>query len=185
MWRRLSHFLLLCGICILIKPLYFYTKGYLAQVLLNNAWKKTVKTQSPQLAWPWAKTYPVGKLYFPKLDESFTILDGTTTEALAFGPGHVDGTSYPGEKGNICIAGHRDSFFNNIKDLSVGDIIRIDYVDSQQLFQIDSTIIVEPEQVRWLDATGNTQLTLITCYPFYYVGEAPQRYIVRAGLVGP
>jgi len=97
----------------------------------------------------------------------------------------VEGTSYPGEKGNICIAGHRDSFFNNIKDLSVGDIIRIDYVDSQQLFQIDSTIIVEPEQTRWLDATVNTQLTLITCYPFYYVGEAPQRYIVRAGVVGP
>ena len=185
MWKRLSQLLLICGICFLIKPLYFYSKGYLAQVLLDNAWKKTVKTQSPQLAWPWAKTYPVGKLYFPKLDESFTILDGTTTEALAFGPGHVDGTSYPGEKGNICIAGHRDSFFNNIKDLSVGDIIRVDYVDSQQLFQIDSTIVVEPEQTQWLDATDNTQLTLITCYPFYYVGEAPQRYIVRAGLVGP
>ena len=185
MWKRLSQFLLICGICILIKPLYFYTKGYLAQVLLDNAWNKTVKTQSPQLAWPWAKTYPVGKLYFPKLDESFTILDGTTTEALAFGPGHVEGTSYPGENGNICIAGHRDSFFNNIKDLSFGDIIRIDYVDSQQLFQVDSTIVVEPEELRWLEATGSTQLTLITCYPFYYVGEAPQRYIVRAGLVGP
>ena len=185
MWRKLSQFLLILGICILIKPLYFYTKGYLAQVLLDNAWKKTVKTQSPQLAWPWAKTYPVGKLYFPKLDESFTILNGTTAEALAFGPGHVEGTSYPGEAGNICIAGHRDSFFNNIQNLNIGDIIRIDYVDSQQLFQIESTRVVQPEDTRWLDPSDSTLLTLITCYPFNYMGDGPDRYIVRAGLVGP
>ena len=185
MLRRLSQFLFICGILILIKPLYFYSKGYVAQILLDHAWKRTVQTRSPQLAWPWAETHPVGKIYFPKMDEFFTILDGTTTEALAFGPGHVEGTSYPGEAGNICIAGHRDSFFNNIQNLDIGDIIRIDYVDSQQLFQIESTRVVQPEDTRWLAPSDSTLLTLITCYPFNYIGDAPDRYIVRASLVGP
>ena len=185
MLRRLSQFLFICGILILIKPLYFYSKGYVAQILLDHAWKRTVQTRSPQLAWPWAETHPVGKIYFPKMDEFFTILDGTTTEALAFGPGLVEGTSYPGEAGNICIAGHRDSFFNNIQNLDIGDIIRIDYVDSQQLFQIENTRVVQPEDTRWLAPSDSTLLTLITCYPFNYIGDAPDRYIVRAGLVGP
>ena len=185
MLRRLSQFLFICGIVILIKPLYFYSKGYVAQILLDHAWKRTVQTRSPQLAWPWAETHPVGKIYFPKMDEFFTILDGTTTEALAFGPGLVEGTSYPGEAGNICIAGHRDSFFNNIQNLDIGDIIRIDYVDSQQLFQIESTRVVQPEDTRWLAPSDSTLLTLITCYPFNYIGDAPDRYIVRAKLVGP
>ena len=185
MLRRLSQFLFICGILILIKPLYFYSKGYVAQILLDHAWKRTVQTRSPQLAWPWAETHPVGKIYFPKMDEFFTILDGTTTEALAFGPGLVEGTSYPGEAGNICIAGHRDSFFNNIHNLDIGDIIRIDYVDSQQLFQIENTRVVQPEDTRWLAPSDSTLLTLITCYPFNYIGDAPDRYIVRAGLVGP
>ena len=185
MLRRLSQFLFICGILILIKPLYFYSKGYVAQILLDHAWERTVQTRSPQLAWPWAETHPVGKIYFPKMDEFFTILDGTTTEALAFGPGHVEGTSYPGEAGNICIAGHRDSFFNNIQNLDIGDIIRIDYVDSQQLFQIENTRVVQPEDTRWLAPSDSTLLTLITCYPFNYIGDAPDRYIVRAGLVGP
>ena len=185
MWQRLSQLLLICGICTLINPLYFYTKGYLAQVLLDNAWRRTVQPRSPQLAWPWAETHPVGKIYFPKMDEFFTILDGTTTEALAFGPGLVEGTSYPGEAGNICIAGHRDSFFNSIQNLDIGDIIRIDYVDSQQLFQIENTRVVRPEDTRWLAPSDSTLLTLITCYPFNYIGDAPDRYIVRAGLVGP
>ena len=185
MLRRLSQFLFICGILILIKPLYFYSKGYVAQILLDHAWKRTVQTRSPQLAWPWAETHPVGKIYFPKMDEFFTILDGTTTEALAFGPGLVEGTSYPGEAGNICIAGHRDSFFNNIQNLDIGDIIRIDYVDSQQLFQIENTRVVQPEDTRWLAPSDSTLLTLITCYPFNYIGDAPDRYIVRAKLVGP
>ena len=185
MLRRLSQFLFICGILILIKPLYFYSKGYVAQILLDHAWKRTVQTRSPQLAWPWAETHPVGKIYFPKMDEFFTILDGTTTEALAFGPGLVEGTSYPGEAGNICIAGHRDSFFNNIQNLDIGDIIRIDYVDSQQLFQIENTRVVQPEDTRWLAPSDSTLLTLITCYPFNYIGDAPDRYIVRASLVGP
>ena len=185
MLRRLSQFLFICGILILIKPLYFYSKGYVAQILLDHAWKRTVQTRSPQLAWPWAETHPVGKIYFPKMDEFFTILDGTTTEALAFGPGLVEGTSYPGEAGNICIAGHRDTFFNNIQNLDIGDIIRIDYVDSQQLFQIENTRVVQPEDTRWLAPSDSTLLTLITCYPFNYIGDAPDRYIVRAKLVGP
>ena len=185
MLRRLSQFLFICGILILIKPLYFYSKGYVAQILLDHAWKRTVQTRSPQLAWPWAETHPGGKIYFPKMDEFFTILDGTTTEALAFGPGHVEGTSYPGEAGNICIAGHRDSFFNNIQNLDIGDIIRIDYIDSQQLFQIENTRVVHPEDTRWLAPSDSTLLTLITCYPFNYIGDAPDRNIVRANLVGP
>ena len=182
-WRRLSLLLLMSGILLTVKPFYFYTKGFLAQVLLDHAWDRTTNNNSPQLAWPWANTYPVGKIHFPKLNEEFTILDGTRPEALAFGPGLVENTAYPGEPGNICIAGHRDSFFKNIKDLGIGDIIWIEDIDTTQLFQVEYLRVVKPENTKWLAHSDSTILTLITCYPFNYIGDAPDRYILRARLV--
>jgi sortase A len=179
-WFTIKSLLLTAGVMFMSEPVYFYTKGYLAQILLERAWNMTMDITSPQLAWPWARSHPVGKIYFPRLGKSFTILNDTSNESLAFGPGNVENTSRPGEGGNICIAGHRDSFFSGIKDLRIGDVVRIDGIEKAQLFQIEKTDIVFPDKIEWIQPTDNSVLTLITCYPFEFIGEAPQRYIIRA-----
>ncbi len=168
---------------VMSEPVYFYAKGYVAQILLDNAWNKTIDLSSPQLAWPWAETHPVGKIHFPRLGQSFTILNNTSIESLAFGPGNVENTSVPGENGNICIAGHRDSFFNGIKNLKLSDVVRIESIGKEQLFQINEINIVTPDEIEWLQNSDQSVLTLITCYPFEYIGEAPKRYIIRAKLI--
>ena len=108
------------------------------------------------------------------------VLDSTTNLALNRGAGHVEGTALPGEVGNVGIAAHRDGFFRGLKDIRIGDEIELTTLDSQQTFVVSELSIVDPYQVSVLDPTEEPVLTLITCYPFYFVGSAPERFIVRA-----
>jgi len=94
--------------------------------------------------------------------------------------GHIDGTAVPGQSGNLGIAGHRDGFFRGLKDVHLGDPIELETLGGSQIFRVADIRIVSPEDVSVLDTTAGPVLTLVTCYPFYFVGDAPQRYIVRA-----
>ena len=110
------------------------------------------------------------------------VLDSTTDLALNRGAGHVEGTALPGEVGNVGIAAHRDGFFRGLKDIKIGDEIELTTLTGQQTFVVSKLDIVDPYQVSVLDPTDEPVLTLITCYPFYFVGSAPERFIVRATL---
>ena len=96
--------------------------------------------------------------------------------------GHVEGTALPGTAGNIAVAAHRDGFFRGLKDIKIGDQIELTTLEGQQTFVVSKLDIVDPFQVSVLDPTDEPVLTLITCYPFYFVGSAPERFIVRATL---
>jgi sortase A len=98
--------------------------------------------------------------------------------------GHIDGTALPGPDGNSGIAGHRDGFFRGLKDIGPGDGIEVDTLQGRELYRVERVWVVAPEEVSVLDATPLRSLTLVTCYPFYFVGSAPQRYIVRAVRAG-
>ena len=108
------------------------------------------------------------------------VFDSTSKTALNRGPGHPTGTALPGTPGNIAIAGHRDGFFRGLKDIQIGVEIELTTLDGQQDFRVSELMIVDPLDVSVLDPTEETVITLITCYPFYFVGSAPERFIVRA-----
>jgi sortase A len=127
----------------------------------------------------------IGILRIPKIDVEVPILEGTDDLTLNRGVGHVAGTANPGESGNMAIAGHRDGFFRGLKDVAVGDKIELVTLQGAETFIIDRITIVQPTDVWVLQPRSLSSLTLITCYPFYFIGSAPQRYIVQASINGP
>jgi len=112
------------------------------------------------------------------------VLPGTDDLALNRGVGLIDGTSRPGEGGRIGIAGHRDGFFRGLKDIGPGDMLELETLERIDLYRVDEIVIVKPDDVSVLRPTTKPTLSLVTCYPFYFMGSAPQRYIVTASLVG-
>ena len=112
------------------------------------------------------------------------MLPGTDDRTLDRGVGHIEGTAPPGADGNLGIAGHRDGFFRGLKDIVVGDVIQLDTVHGTDTYRIERTWVVTPEEVSVLDPTPTQAITLVTCFPFYFVGSAPERFIVRAVRVG-
>jgi sortase A len=122
----------------------------------------------------------IGILRIPKINVEVPVLEGTDDLILNRGVGHVNSTAYPGEDGNVAIAGHRDGFFRGLKDVVVGDKIELVTLQQTETYIIDRITIVEPTDVSVLQPRSHSSLTLITCYPFYFIGSAPQRYIVQA-----
>ena len=129
---------------------------------------------------------PVAVLEIAKLQIRVPVFDGTDDLTLNRGVGRIIGTAKPGESGNIGIAGHRDGFFRGLKNISVGDEVDLMITKEKVTYVVDQIEIVSPTDVRVLRPRSLPSLTLVTCYPFYFVGDAPQRFIVHASIVsGP
>ena len=123
---------------------------------------------------------PVGRIEVPRLSVSVMVLEGDTSKILKLGAGHVRGTALPGTGGNICIAGHRDTVFRPLKDIHANDDIILTTSYGTYRYVVERVEIVDPRHVQVLKPTRDPELTLITCYPFYYAGSAPKRFIVHA-----
>jgi sortase A len=128
---------------------------------------------------------PLAILRIPGIDLEVPVLAGTDELALNRGVGHIEGTPRPGQPGNVGIAGHRDGFFRGLKDISAGDVLEVESLRGIDRYTIESITIVSPDRVDVLAPTNVPSVTLVTCFPFYYVGNAPKRYIVRAALDQP
>ena len=129
---------------------------------------------------------PEAVLRIPKIGLEVPVLEGDDALTLNRGVGHIPGTTMPGQVGNVGVAGHRDGFFRGLKDLAAGDVIemqRAGAVDRTDRYVVRNVSIVMPNDTSLLKDTSDSELTLVTCYPFRYVGSAPQRYVVRASLV--
>jgi sortase A len=111
------------------------------------------------------------------------VLDGASSQTMRVGLGHITGTSSPGENGNVAIAGHRDTFFRPLRRIQEGDEILLETPAKALTYRVSSTEIVDPSDVAVLRSHGKDELTLVTCYPFSYLGPAPKRFIVHALLV--
>ena len=122
----------------------------------------------------------LGHIEIPRIGVSVAVLQGTTSRTLRLGVGHIKGTAFPGEPGNIVIAGHRDTFFRALKDIRRDDEIQLETATGIAKYEVDWIQITSPNDVGILSPTAESSLTLVTCYPFYYVGAAPQRFIVHA-----
>jgi sortase A len=125
---------------------------------------------------------PLGVLDIPSLRLQVPILEGTDDLTLDRAVGHIPGTALLSDGGNVGIAGHRDGFFRALKDIHVGDVIDLHSQQSNTRYLVDEIEIVSPDDVSVLKPRGKSSLTLVTCYPFYFVGSAPLRYIVHASL---
>jgi sortase A len=121
----------------------------------------------------------VGRIEIPRLKLSAVIFEGTDDTTLDRGVGHLTGSPTPGEPGNLVLAGHRDTFFRPLKKIREGDEIDVTGADGVSRYRVEFTQIVAPEATEVLRPTGGSTLTLITCYPFRFIGNAPDRFIVR------
>lgn len=106
--------------------------------------------------------------------------EGTSARVLRLAAGHIPGTALPGEAGNVVLAAHRDTFFRHLGELKAGDLIRITVPGKQYVYSVRFTDVVLPDETWVLEPSTSESLTLITCYPFHYVGAAPERFVVRA-----
>jgi sortase A len=136
-----------------------------------TAWRRALSAPAPP---------PLAVLRIPKIRLEVPVLRGTDDFTLNRAVGHIDDTSLPGTDGNSGIAGHRDGFFRGLKDIGPADAIELETLQGKEVYRVERTWVVDPEDVSVLDPTPARSLTLVTCYPFYHVGPAPQRYIVRA-----
>jgi sortase A len=179
------------------QPLLFTTGilllGYVGFTLLDArlfqaSAKRSLETQiqqkkEPHEGQPSAPIKPgdvLGRLDIPRLGLSVAVLQGTRSRVLRLGAGHIEKTPFPGEPGNSGIAGHRDTFFRALKDVRKDDEIQFQTAAGQVRYQVDWVKVVAPDDQTVLAPSTESVLTLVTCYPFYFVGPAPNRYVVRA-----
>jgi sortase A len=122
----------------------------------------------------------VGRLEIPRIGVSVMVVEGVGRSDLEHAAGHIPGTAFPGDSGNVGIAGHRDTFFRPLAAIHPGDTMTLGTTKGVYQYQVNSTEIVRPEDISVLYPTGQDMLTLVTCYPFHYIGAAPKRFIVHA-----
>jgi sortase A len=122
----------------------------------------------------------LGRIEIPRLNLQVAILEGTTAHTLRLGAGHIAGTAFPGTAGSIGIAGHRDTYFHSLQDIRRNDNILIQTADGISRYEVDWIRITDPADGGILAPTADSGLTLVTCYPFHYIGAAPERYVIHA-----
>jgi len=128
------------------------------------------------------KDRPIAILWVPKISLEVPVFNDTEELTLNRGVGRIQGTAQVGQTGNLGIAGHRDSFFRGLKEIGPGDIVELETSQRKEQYVVEKVQIVSPEDVEVLQPTREPSLTLVTCFPFYYVGSAPQRYVVTASI---
>ncbi len=127
----------------------------------------------------------VGRIEIPRLLLSAVVVEGIDKTTLRRAVEHIPGTALPGQPGNVGLAGHRDTFFRPLKDVRIQDEIQFSTPEGDFKYQVESLRIVEPDDVGVLAPSSENVLTMVTCYPFFYIGAAPKRFVVRARQVAP
>jgi sortase A len=183
--RRIAPFLLaLLGLILFGQGAYIHAKALLAQVLLERAFDRTIATGHLTKPWPWADTWPIARIEVKRIGARAIVLAGSSGQALAFGPGHVELTPDAGERGTAVYSAHRDTHFAFLRHVRIGDEIDIVRNDGKMFrYRADGTSIVR------FDASGidplaeGRQLVLSTCWPFDALTSGPQRYLLHATLM--
>lgn len=182
--RSLAIALLILGGAIATWGAYIPVKAALAQTLLERAWLRVQNGEANARPWPWADMFPLAEIEFPTLRKRVIVLEGASGEAMAFGPGHMPNTPEIGAHGMAIVAAHRDTQFNELGTLKIGDeIVAVTRDGKRTSFRV-SEIGVAKANVSGLDpAEGGptgVRLALVTCYPFEGVLHSPLRYVVIA-----
>jgi len=140
----------------------------------------TLQARAPEIPPASAMSGLIGRIEIARLGLSVMIVEGDDEKTLRRAAGHVPGTALPGQDGNVGITAHRDTFFRPLRNIQMDDVITLTTLQGEYRYRVVSAEVVTPEDVSVLDSTGGETLTLVTCHPFYFVGAAPNRFIVRA-----
>jgi sortase A len=159
---------------------HWLTNGRGSASATAEAPKPIAPTNQPPAVGPPAPQSVVGRLEIPRLNVAVMVREGADESTLSRAVGHIPGTALPGNMGNVGLAGHRDTFFRALRNIKANDTIEVQTTRGTYRYLVSSTKIVTPRDVSVLKASGGETLTLVTCYPFYYVGSAPKRFIVHA-----
>ena len=187
--RRPLRFVVACLLCLgfwqLGQGAYIPAKAWFAQELMLRAWARSAEDNDRQVPWPWADTWPVARLSAKSGDVDLIVLAGGSGRTLAFGPGHLSASSLPGELGNSVIAGHRDTHFNFLRDLEMGESLVIEKTGGQKhLYKVIAIDVVDSRRGSLLLDTDSAILSLVTCYPFESQDPGgPMRYVVTAKML--
>lgn len=182
--RTLSLLLVLIGIGLLGYVASEYWGMYHSQQKLEMEWQRQAALVNVPGAPKLTADDLLTRVVIPKINLDAIVVEGVSYKDLSKGPGHIKDTAMPGEPGNAVISGHRDTFFRHIYELSKGDEIQIRRDGKVFRYEVTGKEIVMPDDVGVLKQTADPQLTLITCYPTYYIGPAPKRLVVFSKLVG-
>ncbi|WP_315762483.1 MULTISPECIES: class GN sortase [unclassified Bradyrhizobium] len=186
MLRLVPLFFAVIGIALFGHGAYIHAKALFAQVLLERAFAETVTTGRPIKPWSWADTYPVARIDVKRIHASALALAGSSGQALAFGPGHVELTAEPGERGVAVYAAHRDTHFRFLRDVRIGDEIDVTRSDGKMFrYRADSTDVVRFDASGIDPASSGHALMLSTCWPFDAVRSGPERYVLHATMIAP
>jgi sortase A len=181
--RVLSWSLIAIGIILLGYVGGQYWQMYRSQKNLKVEWQHQTATVSAPGHADIAPDQMLTRLVIPKIDMDAIVIEGASRRELSEGPGHMKETAQPGETGNAVITAHRDTFFRHIYELNKGDHIQVRRSGRTFTYAVTGKRIVKPEDVSVIKPTNDPQLTLITCYPTYYIGPAPERLVVFSRLV--
>ena len=183
--RLLSPLILsLIGLILFGDGAYIHAKAWLAQVLLERAFDKSLATGEAVKPWAWADTWPVARIEVKRIGVSAIVLEGTSGQALAFGPGHISQTVDAGERGVAVYAAHRNTHFRFLRNVSVGDVIEITRRDGRRFrYRADSSAVVRFDASGIDPSTQGAKLVLATCWPFDAVTSGLERYLLHATLI--
>jgi sortase A len=186
MKRIVILILALAGLILFGQGAHIHAKALLAQVLLQRAFAETVATGRDTKPWSWADTWPVARIEIKRIGASAIVLSGSSGQALAFGPGHVEFTANAGERGIAVYSAHRDTHFRFLKRVRIGDEIEVTRRDGKTFrYRADSQSVVRFDQSGIDPLSDNSELVLSTCWPFDAVTPGPDRYLLHATLIGP
>jgi sortase A len=176
---------MLIGVAILGYVGSEYWAMHSEQQALHHRWEEQQKPPATAALNPAIiKDDGLTRVSIPKIGLDVIIVEGTNHRALRLGPGHLEETPAPGELGNSVISAHRDTFFRHIYELTKGDEIQVRRSGRTYAFQVTGKKIVQPDDLSVVKNTPDARLTLITCYPIYYIGPAPERLVVFSKLIG-
>ena len=164
---------------------YIPAKAWLAQELMQRAWMRAGAGEERATPWPWADTWPVARLTAKRRDIDLIVLAGGSGRTLAFGPGHLSASAMPGEIGNSIIAGHRDTHFQFLRKVEIGELLGMETARGQRhLYKVVGVDIVDSRRGSLVLDTDAAMLTLVTCYPFDALeAGGALRYVVTARMM--
>ena len=189
MLRAISYLLILGGLVIAGFGVYSVRSTYHAEQVAQAEWDRQManrasdRPSAPEIRREVQKGEMLARLSIDRLKSQWVVLEGADHEVLKRGPGHLPDTALPGARGNSVIAGHRDTQFRVLRNVEIGEEISVETEGRTYVYRVTDRRVVAPTDTSSLNRTATPTLTLVTCYPFYYVGPAPKRFIVRAELV--
>jgi sortase A len=180
--RAAYYVFLAAGVLALVYCGYVVAAAHSYQAIQRSQFESVGKIEQHRTV---AKGNAIGEMKVQRLGLNAIFVQGDSPRILRHAVGHISETALPGERGNVVLTAHRDSFFRPLRNIRVGDTIELQTLEGKFVYQVDGTEVVSPSDVEVLQSSSENTLTLVTCFPFYYVGPAPKRFIVRAHQVGP